>query len=149
MPNAAAGAHPLNAAWGKYSLHAGGFLILDRALVQDCERGDSGMRMPAEVRCSCRGNIKKIQEHERLDGLADIRRAHQPRDRSVPRSSGPKDNGALTAARFQYRAHAAIAAMLARAFSMAASLASGPNARPSARTMVTFVNPMKDSTPVR
>src|SRR5271170_2115028 len=98
MPNAAAGAHPLNAAGRKYSLHTGGFLILDRSL-------------------------------------------------TLP--SGPQRDSALREGNFQYRAHAAIAAMFARAFNMAASLASGPNARPSARTMVTSVNPMKDSTPVR
>src|SRR5271167_565877 len=149
MPNAAAGAHPLNAAGRKYSLHTGGFLILDRSLVQDRQRGDSRMRMPAEIRCRCRGNIEKIQEHKWLDELPDIRRADQARDRSMTLPSGPQRDSALREGNFQYRAHAAIAAMFARAFNMAASLASGPNARPSARTMVTSVNPMKDSTPVR
>src|SRR5258708_26372274 len=149
MPNAAAGAHPFDAACGKNSFYAGGLLILDRAFVKNRERGDSRMRMPAEVGCVARRNVKKIQEHERLDELADIRRAHQPRDRSVPISLGPKRNGALTAARFQYRAHAAIAPLFSRALSMAASLASGPKASPSARTMVTSVKPMKESTPRR
>src|SRR5258708_4186722 len=149
MPNAAAGAHPFDAACGKNSFYAGGLLILDRALMKNRERGDSRMRMPAEVGRRCRGNVEKIQEHERLDELADIRRAHQPRDRSVPISLRPKHNAALTAARFQYRAHAAIAAMFARALSIAASLASGPNASPSARTIVTSVKPMKASTPSR
>ena len=43
----------------------------------------------------------------------------------------------------QHRAHAAMAAMRSRAFSKAASRASGPKANPSARTTVTSVNPMK------
>lgn len=149
VPHATAGPHPFDAASGKNAFYAGGLLILNRAFMKNGDRGDSGMRMPAEGGRGCRGNIKKIQEHERLDELADIRRAHQTRDRSVPKAAGPKHNGALPIARFQYGAHAAIAAMLARALSMAASLASGPNASPSARTMVTSVKPMKASTPRR
>src|SRR5258707_15540776 len=118
MPNEAACAQPFDAACGKNSFYAGGLLILDRAFMKNRERGDSRMRMPAEVGCVARRNVKKIQEHERLDELDDIRRAHQPGDRSVPFPPGAKHNGALTAARFQYRAHAAIAAMFSRALSM-------------------------------
>src|SRR5258708_12989599 len=48
MPNAAAGAHPFDAACGKNSFYAGGLLILDRALMKTRERCDSQMRMPPE-----------------------------------------------------------------------------------------------------
>src|SRR5580693_4494522 len=112
MPYAAAGPHPFDPTGAKNSFYARGFLIFNRACVNNGERGDSRMRMPAEVGCFARGDVEKIQEHKRLDELADIRRAHQPRDCSVPISLGPKHDGALTAARFQYGAHAAIAAML-------------------------------------
>src|SRR5258707_992979 len=113
MPNAAAGLHPFDPTGRKNPLYSGGFLILDRSFMKNGERGDSRMGMPAEVRCRWPGNVKKIQEHERLDELADIRRAHQARDRSMPMSSGAKRNGALHVAGFQNRAHAAIAAMFA------------------------------------
>src|SRR5580698_1196826 len=149
MPDAAAGAHEFDPIRGQNPLYAGGFLILNCACMKHRDSRDARMRMPAEVGRRRRGNIKKIQEHERLDELAEIRRAHQAGDRSVPLSSGPKRNAARRVARFQYRAHAASAAMLARAFNMAASLASGPKASPSARTMVTSVSPIKESTPVR
>src|SRR5882757_6031480 len=112
MPNAAAGLHPFDPTGRKNLLYSGGFLILDRSFMKNGERGDSRMGMPAEVWCRWPGNVKKIQEHERLDELADVRRAHQARDRSMPMSSGPK-------------------------------------ASPSARTMVTSVRPMKESTPRR
>ena len=170
MPHSAARPHPFNAACGKYSLHTSGFLILDRTVMNDGERGDSGMGMPAEAGQARRGKVKEIQKHEWLDELANIRRADQARDGSVPLPAAPKHNGALGKhssvpgkysralgkhrralgeGRFQYRAQAAIAAMFARAFNMAASLASAPKASPSARTTVTSVNPMNDSTPVR
>src|ERR1700674_2198288 len=118
MPNAVARPHPLDPISGKNSFYAGGFFILDRAFMNNGERCDSRMRMPAEGRCRCRGNVKKIQEHERLDELADIRRANQARDRSVPLSPGPNYNGALRDGRYQYRAHAAIDAIFSRALNM-------------------------------
>ena len=46
-------------------------------------------------------------------------------------------------------AHAAIAAICSLAFAKADSFAAAPSAMPSARTMLTSDNPMKDNTPVR
>src|ERR1700731_3353412 len=143
MPYSAAGSHPFDATCGKNSLDTSGLLILDGAVMKNGERGDSRMGMPTKVRCARCGDVKEIQEYKRLDEFADIRRADQARDGSVPFPSRPKRNGAVLKRCLQYGAHAAIAAIFSRAFNMAASLASVPSASPSARTMVTSVNPMK------
>src|SRR6267154_1734453 len=115
MPHAATGAHPFNAACCENSVGAGGFLIFQRAFMKNGERGNSRMRMPAEPWRARGRDVKEIQEHERLDELAEIRRADQSRDGSVPSAAGPKHNIAPGRGRFQQRAHA-MASMVARAF---------------------------------
>src|SRR5439155_25715187 len=42
-----------------------------------------GMRMKADRRHVLRVDVEIIQEHERLDQLADVRRTDQPRDRPM------------------------------------------------------------------
>src|SRR5271168_2196159 len=94
MPYTAAGSHPLDPTCGNNSLDTGGLLILDGAFMNDGQRGDSRMGMPAKVRRARCGDVEEIQEHKRFDEFANIRRADQPRDGSVPAPSSPKHNRA-------------------------------------------------------
>ena len=71
------------------------FGSLNGTFVNDCQRGDSRMGMPAKVgRARC-GDVKEIQEHKRLDEFANVGRADQARNGSVPLTSRPKHNGAV------------------------------------------------------
>src|SRR5271163_2113440 len=109
MPYTAAGPHPFDPTCRNNSLDTGGLLILDGAFMNDGQRGDSRMGMPAKVRRARCGDVEEIQEHKRFDEFANIRRADQPRDGSVPAPSSPKHNRAAGDGCSQYRAHAAIA----------------------------------------
>src|SRR6266404_4829124 len=83
MPYAARGAHPFNAPRLDDTFRARGLFIGDLPLEKERQRGDAGMRMKADCRHVFRMDVEIIQKHERLDELAHVRRADQPRDRPM------------------------------------------------------------------
>src|SRR2546427_1396445 len=83
MPYAAACTHPFDAARLDDAFRARGLFIGDPPLEKDRERRDAGMRMKADRRHALRVDVEIIQEHERLDQLADIGRTDEPRDRPM------------------------------------------------------------------
>src|SRR6266446_6757837 len=83
MPYAAACAHPFDAPRLDDAFRAGGLLIGDLPLENERKRRDAGMRMKADRRHALRVDVEIIQEHERLDELAHVGRAGEPRDRPM------------------------------------------------------------------
>ena len=84
MPDALARFHPLETALPYLAFLACRVLVGEAAL-QDCrQRGDARVRMNPGERLSRERHFGVIEEHERLDHLADARRADQARDRAVP-----------------------------------------------------------------
>ena len=85
MPDAIAGAHPLDATGRKNARLSRALGVLDRALEHDGDRGDARVRVPADPRHAppLPVEVEVIEEHERLDELADVGRAHEPRDGSA------------------------------------------------------------------
>src|SRR2546428_6410054 len=92
MPYAAACTHPFDAARLDDAFRARGLFIGDPPLEKDRERRDAGMRMKADSRRAPRVNVEIVEEHERLDQLADIGRTDQPRDRPMRMPARTVDN---------------------------------------------------------
>ena len=88
MPHAVSGFHPFQSARRHRTLLPGRVLIDHPSAKDDRERRDAGMRMDAEERLGPRRDFGVIQEHERLDQLADIGGADEARDGSVPAAAG-------------------------------------------------------------
>src|SRR6267143_5444409 len=92
MPYTAARTHPFDAARLDDAFRARGLFIGDPPLEKDRERRDAGMRMKADRRHVLRVDVEIIQEHERLDQLADIGRTDEPRDRPMRMPAGTVGN---------------------------------------------------------
>src|SRR5712664_981649 len=90
MPHAVAGLHPFQSARRDLAFLSRRVLVGNPTGEHDGERRDTGMRMDAEKRLACRHDLAVIEEHERLDQLADIGRADEARDRTVPAAAGAK-----------------------------------------------------------
>src|SRR5438309_8555041 len=80
MPYAAACTHPFDAARLDDAFRSRGLFIGDPPLEKERKRGDAGMRMKPDRRRVLRIDVEIIQKHERLDELADVGRADEPRD---------------------------------------------------------------------
>src|SRR5438034_289708 len=92
VPYAAARAHPFDAARLDDAFRAGCLLIGDLALEEHRNRRYAGMRMKADSRRAPRIDVEIVEEHERLDHLADVRRTDEPRDRPMRMSAGTVGN---------------------------------------------------------
>src|SRR5439155_8420705 len=92
MPYAAARAHPFDAALLDDAFGAGCLLIGDPALEEHRKRRDAGMRMKADSRRAPWIDVEIVEEHKRLDHLADVRRTDQPRDRPMRMPAGTVGN---------------------------------------------------------
>src|SRR5258707_10632283 len=80
MPDAAACAHPFYALRVDDAFRSGSLLVGDLPLENDRDRGDARMRMKADVRHVLRVEVEVVEEHERLDQLAHVGGADEPRD---------------------------------------------------------------------
>ena len=92
MPDAAAGAHPLDTAGVDDAFAAGSLLVKGLSGNDEGQRRDSGMRMKSELRCRRRIGLEVVEKHERLDLLADVTRADQPGKATVRVSTRAKGN---------------------------------------------------------
>nr|WP_287123517.1 hypothetical protein [Mesorhizobium sp.] len=86
MPDAAAGAHPFDAAIGDLAGTDGRIIIARVTLGDDGHRGNAGVGMDRHPAASLHGlehcpvRIEDIEKNERLQGLSEVGRAHQPGD---------------------------------------------------------------------
>src|SRR2546421_12720171 len=92
MPHAARGAHPFNPSRLDDAFRARGLFIGDPPLEKDRERRDAGMRMKADSRRAPRVDVEIVEEHKRLDQLADVGRTDEPRDRPMRMPAGTVGN---------------------------------------------------------
>src|SRR5580704_99360 len=92
MPHAAAGLHPLDAAGGQQAGCAVRVFILHTALGEVGEGRDARMRVQPEALEGDSIVVKEIEEHERLQKPAEVRRAHQTGYGSIAGTPGaPND----------------------------------------------------------
>jgi hypothetical protein len=77
MPNAAAGAHPLNTAGLDDAFAAGGLLIVRLPGQNDGERRNSRMGMKAEFGSRRRIGVEVVEKDERLDPFTNVARTDQ------------------------------------------------------------------------
>src|SRR5258705_432452 len=75
--------HPFDATGIDEPFRARGLLVRQAAFEQHGDRRDARMRMEAEAGRPPRIHLEAIEEHEGLDELAGVRRAHEARDRAV------------------------------------------------------------------
>src|ERR1700734_4163995 len=92
VPDAAAGAHPLDTAGLDDAFAAGGLLVEGLSGNDEGQGRDSRVRMKAEFWCCCRIGFEVIEKHERLDLFADVTRADQPGEATVRVSTRAKGN---------------------------------------------------------
>src|ERR1700676_1789343 len=92
MPNAVSAFHPFQSTRRDRALLSGGVLIGEASAKHDGERCDARVRMDAEERLGPGRDFGMIQEHERLDQLADIGRTDEARDGSVPATARRVDD---------------------------------------------------------
>src|SRR6267142_1687701 len=83
VPDAAARAHPFDAPRIDDAGGARRLLVGDLALEDHGDRRDARMRMKADIRRALRIDVDIVEEHEGLDGLADVRGTDEPGDRAV------------------------------------------------------------------
>src|SRR5438105_15208076 len=83
MPYTARGAHPFNASRLDDAFRSRCLFIGDLPLENERKRCDAGMRMKTDRRHVLRIDVEIIQKHKRLDELAQIGRADEPRDGSM------------------------------------------------------------------
>ena len=91
MPHAASSLHPLDAAGRQCAPDVVRVDIADRAFREVAQGGDTrvGVEGPVEGRALM---VEKVEEHEGLQDLAEIGRAHQPCDGAVrPATGTPHD----------------------------------------------------------
>src|SRR5437773_2225937 len=94
MPYAAACAHPFDAPRLDDAFRSGRVLVGDLPFENERKRCDAGMRMPTDGSHALRVDLEIIQEHERLDQLAHVGRAHEPCDGPMRISARTVDDAA-------------------------------------------------------
>jgi hypothetical protein len=77
MPNATAGAHPLNTAGLDDAFAAGGLLVESLPGQNDGESRNSGMGMKVEFRCRRWIGVELVEKDERLDQFTNVARTDQ------------------------------------------------------------------------
>jgi hypothetical protein len=98
MPHAVSGLHPFQSALRDRACLSGRVLIGEAAAKNDGERCDARVRMDAEERLWPRRDFEMVQEHERLDQLADIGGAGEAGDGPVPAAiGGERDSASIGA----------------------------------------------------
>ena len=92
VPDAPTGAHPLNAAISNYSRATCRVVVAHVALGENRRGSDTRMGMKwhfADFIESRIIHIDDVEEHEGFQSLAEVRRAHQPRDGTATLAAGP------------------------------------------------------------
>src|SRR2546427_7421231 len=102
MPDATACAHPFDAARLDDALCSGGLFVGNLSLENQGKRRDTGMRMKADRRRARRVDLEIIQKYERLDQLAHVGGADEPRDGAVRTATRAVDDAARACFRSRF-----------------------------------------------
>src|SRR5216117_580227 len=94
VPYAAPCTHPFDASRLDDAFRSGGVLVGDLPFENERKRCDAGMRMPTDGRRALRVDLEIIQKYERLDQLAHVGGADEPRDGAVRTATRTVDDAA-------------------------------------------------------
>ena len=94
VPDAAAGAHPLDAPLLQNPRLAGRVRVADPAAEQRRVRRDAGVRMRRDPTGGPPVALEIVEEHEGLEDLAEVARADQPGDEALPVTGRAVDDAA-------------------------------------------------------